>query len=190
MGSSLRSGRNCKWGVYSALSTFNTTTEVPLMCPGHRSINGCPLPRVCVHCCVCVHFGWDKCRAQIPSMGYDTLPRHFHFTYVNNVSNVCMRICCLRFYLNVNSVSAYIRWMCCLRWTTDVTCIILTMSLLSFWALIVLGSLLSMDGQRALRIHQKYLNLCSEDEWKSYSFGTTWGWVINDRISILGWTIP
>ncbi len=29
---------------------------------------------VCVHCCVCVHFGWVKCRAQIPSMS-----RHFHF---------------------------------------------------------------------------------------------------------------
>ncbi len=27
---------------------------------------------VCVHCCVCVHFGWVKCRAQIPSMGHHT----------------------------------------------------------------------------------------------------------------------
>ncbi len=43
--------------------------------------SGCPLLRVCVHgvcvcvhCCVCVHFGWVKCRAQIPSMS-----RHFHF---------------------------------------------------------------------------------------------------------------
>jgi len=31
------------------------------------------------------------------------------------------------------------------------------------------------------------LNLCSEDEWRSYQFGTTWGWVINDRIFIFGW---
>jgi len=29
----------------------------------------------------------------------------------------------------------------------------------------------------ALRFHQKYLNLCFEDERKSYGFGTTWGWV-------------
>ncbi len=46
------------------------------------------------------------------------------------------------------------------------------------------------EGQRALRFNQKYLNLCSEDEQRSYGFGTTWGWVINDRIFILGWTNP
>ncbi len=48
--------------MYSALSTCNTTTEVPLsktpdpqLLPGRRSINGCPLLRVCVHgVCVCV----------------------------------------------------------------------------------------------------------------------------------------
>ncbi len=50
--------------------------------------------------------------------------------------------------------------------------------------------LLSMEGQRALRFNQKYLNLCSEDEWRSYGFATTWGWVINDRIFIFGWTNP
>ncbi len=33
--------------------------------------------------------------------------------------------------------------------------------------------LLSMEGQRALRFHQKYLNLCSEDEQRSYRFETT-----------------
>ncbi len=26
-----------------------------------------------------------------------------------------------------------------------------------------------------LRIHPKYLKLCSEDEWSFYGFGTTWG---------------
>ncbi len=60
--------------MYSSLSTVNTTTEVPLskapnpqLLPGRRSINGCPLLRVCVHgVCVCVftavfvHFGWVK----------------------------------------------------------------------------------------------------------------------------------
>ncbi len=34
------------------------------------------------------------------------------------------------------------------------------------------------------------LNLCCEDEWRSYRFGTTWGWVINDRIFIFGRTNP
>ncbi len=43
---------------------------------------------------------------------------------------------------------------------------------LRLWALIVLVSLLSIEGQRALRFHQKYLNLCSEDEQRSYGFGT------------------
>ncbi len=47
-----------------------------------------------------------------------------------------------------------------------------------------------MEGQGALGIHQKYLNLCSEDGQRSYGSGTTWGWVINDRIFIFGWTIP
>ncbi len=46
----------------------------------------------------------------------------------------------------------------------------------------------SMDGQKTVRFHPKYLNLCSEDERRSYGFRTTWGRVINDRIFILGWT--
>ncbi len=50
-------------------------------------------------------------------------------------------------------------------------------------------SVLSIEGQKALGFHQKYLNLCSEDERTSYRFGTTWGWVINDIIFIFGWTI-
>ncbi len=87
-GSSLRFGRDCWWGEWmsSALSTFNTTTEVPLsktlnpqLLSGCRSINGCTLLRVCVHgvcvcVCVCVHFGWVNCRAQIPNIGYHTWP--------------------------------------------------------------------------------------------------------------------
>ncbi len=47
-----------------------------------------------------------------------------------------------------------------------------------------------MEGQIALGFHQKHFNLCSEDERRSYGFGTTWGWVINARIFILGWTNP
>ncbi len=59
---------------------------------------------------------------------------------------------------------------------------ILMMSLLPFWALNVSVALLSMQGQKALAFHQKNLNLCSEAELRSYGFGTTWGWAINDRI--------
>ncbi len=72
----------------------------------------------------------------------------------------------------------------------NVTWTSLLMSLLCFCVLIVVVSFLSMDGQRALRFHQKYLNLCSEDERWSYRFGKSWGWVINDRIVIWGGTIP
>jgi len=48
----------------------------------------------------------------------------------------------------------------------------------------------SMEEWSALRFHQKYLNLCSEDERSSYGVGTTWGWVNTDRIFIFGWTVP
>ncbi len=49
-------------------------------------------------------------------------------------------------------------------------------------------ALLSMEGLRALRFHQKYLNLliCSEDDRRSYGFRTTSGCVINYRIFIFG----
>ncbi len=50
--------------------------------------------------------------------------------------------------------------------------------------------LLSMEGLRALRFKQKYLNLCSDDERRSYWFGTTSGWVIKEVIFIFGWTNP
>ncbi len=66
-----------------------------------------------------------------------------------------------------------------IHWSTDVTWIILTMSLLCSWALIVVGPLPSMQGQKALGFHQKYLNLCSDDERRSYGFGTTRGLAIN-----------
>ncbi len=66
----------------------------------------------------------------------------------------------------------------------------LLIPLLHFWALNVVVVLLSMQGQRALGFHQKYLNLCSKHEQKSYGFGTTWGWVINDRIFIFWVNYP
>ncbi len=47
-----------------------------------------------------------------------------------------------------------------------VTWIILMMSLLPFWALNTVVPLLSTQCQKALGFHQKYINLCSEDEHK------------------------
>ncbi len=79
---------------------------------------------------------------------------------------------------------------CTQGWTPDVTWTVLMMSSLPYWVLNVVVALLSMEGQKALRFHQNYLNLCSEDEQRSYRFGTTCGRVINDRIFIFGWTIP
>ncbi len=35
----------------------------------------------------------------------------------------------------------------------------------------------------------KYIPLCSAEQRNSYRFGTTWGWVNDDRIFIFGWTI-
>ncbi len=63
------------------------------------------------------------------------------------------------------------------------------MTLLHLWALNASVVFLSIKGQKALRFHQKYLHLCSKDYW-SYWFGTTWRWVINDRIFIFGCTMP
>jgi len=37
------------------------------------------------------------------------------------------------------------------------------------------GCLCSSDPP--LKFIQKYLHLCSEDEWRSYGVGTAWGWV-------------
>ncbi len=71
--------------MYSALFTLNTMTEVWPLSKTPNPINGCPLLWVCVHCvcvftAVCVHLGWDKCRAQIPSMGHHT------WSYVTSLS--------------------------------------------------------------------------------------------------------
>jgi len=41
----------------------------------------------------------------------------------------------------------------------------------------------------AYQHYSKYL-LCSTEEINTYSFGTTWGLVNDDKMFILGWTIP
>ncbi len=50
--------------------------------------------------------------------------------------------------------------------------------------------ILTVYGLSALGMHQQYLNFWSEDEQRSYRFGTTREWVINDIILIFGCTIP
>ncbi len=44
--------------------------------------------------------------------------------------------------------------------------------------------------QPGYKLSSKYLPLCSAEQRNSYRFGTTWGWVNDDRIFIFGWTIP
>ncbi len=75
-------------------------------------------------------------------------------------------------------------------WTTDVTWTIFPMSLLRFWTWEHFSCVAVYGGSESSWILSKISYLCSEDERRSYRFGTTWGWVINDRIFIFGWTIP
>ncbi len=44
--------------------------------------------------------------------------------------------------------------------------------------------------QPGYKLSSKYLPLCSAEQRNSYKFGTTWGWVNDDRILIFGWTVP
>ncbi len=44
--------------------------------------------------------------------------------------------------------------------------------------------------QPGYKLSSKYLPLCSAEQTHSYRFGTSWGWVNDDRIFIFGWTIP
>ncbi len=43
--------------------------------------------------------------------------------------------------------------------------------------------------QPGYKLSSKYLPLCSAEQRHSYRFGTTWGWVNDDRIFIFGLTI-
>ncbi len=43
----------------------------------------------------------------------------------------------------------------------------------TFLDLDLVRALAVWEGLRDLRFHQNYLNLCSEDEQRSYGFGTT-----------------
>ncbi len=66
-----------------------------------------------------------------------------------------------------------------------------------FWGTIDFHSIFfpTMEGngapkQPGYKLSSKYLPLCSAEQRNSYRFGTTWGWVNDDRIFIFGWTIP
>ncbi len=43
--------------------------------------------------------------------------------------------------------------------------------------------------QPGYKLSSKYFHFCSAEQRNSYRFGTTWGWVNDDRIFIFGWTI-
>ncbi len=66
---------------------------------------------------------------------------------------------------------------------------ILTMSLLSFWALNVVVALLSMQGQKALGFDQKIFSFVFLRSTKVLRVWNNMR-VINYRIFIFGWTIP
>ncbi len=95
---------------------------------GRRSINGCPLLRVCVHgvcvcslLCVCVHCcvcaPWmGKCRAQTPSMG--RMWRHFHKTLIYGLEwcgLLWFFISCLDSYCDGTHSLQRIHW-----WASDI----------------------------------------------------------------------
>ncbi len=90
--------------MYSTLSIFNSMNEVPLskapnpqLLPGRRSINGCPLLRVCVHgvcvcslLCVCTMDGLNaehKFRVWVTILG--RMSRHFSLS--QNIATNCQK---------------------------------------------------------------------------------------------------
>ncbi len=98
-----RSGRDCQWGGVNVQRSLPLQhhDEVPLskapnpqLLPGRRNINGRPLLRVCVHCCVCALGGVNadhEFRVWVTVLGCISL----HFIYffiafllhVNTVGN-------------------------------------------------------------------------------------------------------
>ncbi len=87
-------------------------------------------------------------------------------------------------------------WMCLLCWTQRK--IFWRMwETEQFWGTIDFHSIffptMEVNGapkQPGYKLSSKYLPLCSAEQRNSYRFGTTWGWVNDDRIFIFGWTIP
>ncbi len=107
----------------------------------------------------------------------------------------CLRSACACFLLKnplirENNLINYFRFLCeqsifvALRsWATDVTWTALSMSLLRFWVWEHFKLCCCLCKVRDLsRFLPKYLNLFFEDVRRSYEFGTTWGWVINETV--------
>ncbi len=65
----------------------------------------------------------------------------------------------------------------------------------SFWGTIdfhsIVNNSMEVNGapkQPGYKLSSKYLPLCLAEQRHSYRFGTTWGWINDDRIFIFGWT--
>ncbi len=61
-----------------------------------------------------------------------------------------------------------------------------------FWIIVIFSPTMEVNGapkQPDYKLTSKYLPLCSEQR-HSYRFGSTWGWVNDDRIFIFGCTVP
>ncbi len=132
--SSLRSGRNCRWGEWmsSALSTLNTTTEVrpwarhrtPNCSPGATALaahcSGCVFTvcvRVCVFTAVCV-CTLDRLNAEhkfwvwVPTLG--RMSRHLKKKYIYLIN--CMLLS------NVPEFICTIIWLLCTVRFISVSC--------------------------------------------------------------------
>ncbi len=60
-------------------------------------------------------------------------------------------------------------------------------------SIVIFFPIMEVNGapkQPGYKLSSEYLPLCSAEQRNSYRFGTTWGWVNDDRIFIFGWIIP
>ncbi len=95
--------------------------------------------------------------------------------------------CHARFWMN-NNLSVYLfrRNLEYSAWTFLWSCYGAFLSLLSLMA--PGPHPLSLYSLKQLAHSSEVLLLCSVEERKSYGFVTTWGWVIDSKIFIFGWT--
>ncbi len=88
-------------------------TPNPQLLHGRRSINGCPLLRVCVHgvcvhCCVCV-CTLDGLKAEHEFRVWVTIPGrmsrhfHFHFHFDNAICICAVILISIKYIINYNS---------------------------------------------------------------------------------------
>ncbi len=103
--------------MYSALSTLNTTTELPLsktpnpqLLPGRHSINGYPLLRVCVHgvsvcslLCVCTLDGLNA-EHEFRVWEFRTWPYVTSLSLLINVTVDCKKSILKYIFFHVNFI--------------------------------------------------------------------------------------